>query len=81
MKKSVEIGLNPLILYLSFWSDDFDAFTHQKTKSIWIKKVRMCPPRDQMTSLNFTFLLAIGPTSQNYYVINELFMKDIEDLE
>ena len=81
VKESVEIGSNPLILYLSFWSDDFDAFTHRKTKSIWIKTVTICPPSDQMTSPNYTFLLAIGRKGQNHDLINEIFMKEIKDLE
>ena len=42
--------INPMILYLLFWSDDFEgAMLRKNRKSVWIKTVTIFTLRDQVT--------------------------------
>ena len=50
-----------MILYLLFWSDDFEgAMLRKNKKSVWIKTVTICPPRDQITSTKYMYVVGIG---------------------
>ena len=61
IKEDVGDNVDPMILYMSIWSDDFEASTHRSNDClIWIKIVKISPPSNQMTSPKYTFLLAIG---------------------
>ena len=70
--------INPMILYLTIWSDDFEANSLRKNKhSTWIKTVSICPPINQSTSQQFTYLIAIGHKGSNHDSINEQINKEI----
>ena len=57
---SSDITEDPMILYLLFWSDDFEGSMLRKNKnSVWLKTVTICPPHDQVTSTKFTYIIPL----------------------
>ena len=82
VKEAVVRNFDPMILYMSIWSDDFEASTHRSNDcSIWIKTVTISPPSNQMNSPKYTFLLAIGRKGQDHDLVNERFNIEINELE
>ena len=74
-------GIVPMILYLLFWSDDFEgAMLRKNKKSVWIKTVTICPPHDQVTSTKFTYVIAIGRKGFDHDEINILHNKELQQL-
>ena len=72
---------NPMILYLLFWSDDFEGAMLRKNKrSVWIKTVTICPPRDQVTSTKYTYVVGIGRKGPHHDEINKLHNKELHQL-
>ena len=50
-----------MTLFLTFWSDDFEATALRKnTHSTWIKTVSISPPPSMMTSTQYNYIVAIG---------------------
>ena len=71
----------PMILYITFWSDDFEATQIKKNRnSIWIKTVTICPPEDQTTSPKYTYLLAMGRKQDNHDHVNDVICEEIKEL-
>ena len=76
-----DIFEDPMILYLLFWSDDFEGSMLRKNKnSIWLKTVTICPPHDQVTSTKFTYVVAIGRKGSDHDEINKLHNAELEQL-
>ena len=72
---------DPMILYLLFWSDDFEGSMLRKNKnSVWLKLVTICPPHDQATSTKFTYAVAIGLKGSEHDEINKLHNAELEQL-
>ena len=70
-----------MILYINLWSDDFEPNVYRKNrKSIWIKTVSICPPRDKITSPMYTYVLAIGRKTDNHDVMHEFYNRELEEL-
>ena len=62
VKNNISESLVPMILYLVFWSDDFEGSMLRKNKnSVWIKTVTISPPHDQQKSANYTYVFSIAP--------------------
>ena len=81
VSSTLSSSIVPMILYLTFWSDDFESNQLRKNrKSIWIKTVTICPPSDQVTSSKYTYLLAIGRKGDDHDKINVLYNKELADL-
>ena len=74
-------NISPMILYINLWSDDFEPNVYRKNrKSIWIKTVSICPPRDKITSPMYTYVLAIGRKTDNHDIMHEFYNRELEDL-
>ena len=81
VKKGISDDINPLILYITFWSDDFEPNQHRKTKgSMWIKTVTICPPSNMSTSPKYTYILALSKKGIDHDVINDIFNKELKEL-
>ena len=71
-----------MILYLLFWSDDFEGSMLRKNKnSVWLKTVTICPPHDQVTSTKFTYVIAIGRKGSDHDEINKLHNEELKQLQ
>ena len=70
-----------MILYLLFWSDDFEEAMLCKTKnSVWIKTVTICPPQYQITSSKYTYVLTIGRKGAPHKEVNITHNTELTDL-
>ena len=73
--------INPMILYLLFWSDDFEGSMLRKNKkSVWIKTVTICPTRDQVMSTKYTYVFGIGSKGYDHDEINKLHNNELQKL-
>ena len=74
--------INPMILYLLFWSDDFEgAMLRKNKKSVWIKTVTICPPRDKITSTKYKYVVGIGRKRYDHDEINTLHKNGLHQLK
>ena len=74
--------INPMILYLLFWSDDFEgAMLRKNKKSAWNKTVTIFPPRDQVTSTKYTYVVGIGRKAYDHDEINTFHNNEIQQLK
>ena len=81
VKQDTISGIVPMMLYLLFWSDDFEgAMLRKNKKSVWLKTVTICPPHDQVTSTKFTYVIAIGRKGFDHDEINILHNKELQTL-
>ena len=80
--KNYESNAQPMILYLLFWSDDFEGAMLRKNKnSVWLKTVSICPPHEQVTSTKFTYVIAIGRKGSDHDEINKLHIEELKQLQ
>ena len=72
-------GIN--IGWIYFWSDSFlRCFVKQKDNSVWIFTVTVSPPYKEKSSGNYTFVLAMGKSSNDHTKVIEYFHKEARDL-
>ena len=70
-----------MILYLIFWSDDFEGSMLRKNKnSVWIKTVTISPPPDQQTSTKYTYVIAMGRKDNDHDEVNKIHNEELEQL-
>ena len=50
-------------------------------KSVWIKTVTICPPRDQVTSTKYTYVVGIGSKVSYHDEINTLHNNELHQLK
>ena len=80
--KNYDSNAQPMILYLLFWSDDFEGAMLRKNKnSVWLKTVSICPPHEQVTSTKFTYVIAIGRKGSDHDEINKLHIEELKQLQ
>ena len=73
--------IQPIILTITLWSDDFDAnHTRKNRKSTWVQTITICPPKISSTSPLHTYPIALGTKNQNHDIVKEYFNKEIEKL-
>ena len=76
-----DTNIHPMILYINLWSDDFEPNVYRKNrKSIWIKTVSICPPRDKTTSPMYTYVLAIGRKSDSHDTMHIYYNRELDEL-
>ena len=81
VKHNISESLVLIILYLVFWSDDFEVSMLRKNKnSVWIKTVTISPPRDQQTSTKYTYVVVMGHKGTNHDEFNTIHNMEIEEL-
>ena len=81
VKKRIIDGTEPLILYITFWSDDFEPNQHRKTKgSMWLKTVTICPPSTMTTSPKYTYILSLSKKGKDHDVVNDIFNEELREL-
>jgi len=67
--------------YLIFWSDSFlRCFIKQKDNSVWILTVTICPPDGMESSHLYTYVLAMGKSSEDHTPVTEHFMREASEL-
>ena len=73
--------INPIVIYVIIWSDDFEANNTRKNRnSTWVKTVTICPPRSDSTSPLYTYPIAIGRKGQSHDIVNNFFNNELERL-
>ena len=72
----------PLILFGTVWSDGFDAnnVVHS-APSIWIRTITISPPQNMTTSTRHTFVLHMSREGICHNKIDDLFNKELRELE
>ena len=74
--------IKPMILYLTFWSDDFQVNLHRgNEKSVWIKTVSVNAINFESTSTKFTYILCLGRKQTSHESINNIIYKEITKLQ
>jgi len=67
--------------HLVFWSDSFlRCFIKQKDNSVWILTVTVCPPEGMESSHMYSYILAIGKSSNDHTRVTEHFMEEAREL-
>jgi len=78
---SNELRVKTKVGYLLFWSDSFlRCFIKQKDNSIWILTVTVCPPEHMKSSSTYTYILAMGKSSEDHTPVVEHYMKEVSEL-
>ena len=63
--------MDPHILFVSFWSDNFEVQHTRKKRSLtWIKTMNLVSTRKTNTSKQCTQLVAIGRKGNNHMIVN-----------
>ena len=70
-----------MILYVIFWSDDFEGTMLRKNyNSAWIKTIQIGPPQDQITSYKYIYVVAFGRKGDDYDNINLIHNNELQQL-
>ena len=81
VKLSLSSNDKIMMLYLTLWSDDFEATSLRKNvHSTWIKTVTISPPHNESTSTKYNYLLAIGRKNMDHDIINDQLNKELYEL-
>ena len=81
VKSSVPMNTNVMMLYLTLWSDDFEATSLRKNvHSTWIKTVTISPPHNETTSTKYNYILAIGRKNMDHDIVNDQINKELDEL-
>ena len=76
-KKVSEISIG----YFYTWSDSFlRCFVKQKDNSVWIMTITVCPPYSDMSTGRYTYVVAMGKSSEDHTKVLEYFHHEIQDL-
>ena len=74
-------SMKAMVLYLTLWSDDFEATSLRKNvHSTWIKTVSISQPNDATTSTKYNYILAIGRKNMDHDCINQQINDELEEL-
>lgn len=73
-------GDTPMVLYITFWSDNFEVTHVKSTSSVWIHTVTVCPPPDQATSPRYTHALPISQKVEKYDSILAMYHHELKEL-
>ena len=75
-------NVSPLIIKIIVWSDDFEPnHVKQHKKSTWIKTVTISPPNGNQTSIDYTYVIALGAKEKNHEVVNHKFFQELKEFE
>ena len=67
--------------WLLFWSDSFlRCFIKQKENSVWMLTVTVCPPEGKKRSKLYTYILAIGNSSDDHREVIDYYMSQLNDV-
>ena len=70
-----------MVLYLTLWSDDFEATALRKNvHSTWIKTVSISQPNDSTTSTKYNYILALGRKNMDHDSINLKVNDELNEL-
>ena len=73
--------MSTIILYLMIWSDDFEPSSSMMNKhSTWMRTVTICANKGFGVSTEHTYLLSLGFKKDDHDEINDMFVKELEDL-
>ena len=73
--------MNTCIGWIYFWSDSFlRCFVRQRENSVWILTVTICPPESEKSNGKFTYVLAIGKSSEDHTPVIEHYVDQCMEL-
>ena len=71
-----------IVGWILMWSDGFlRCFVKQKENSVWIITVTVCPPGNKMSSGMYTYVLAMGVSSDDHTAVIDHYLEEIEMLK
>ena len=74
-------NIDPYVLFVTFWSDDFEVnHTRKNRNSTWIKTMSIVGSKQTQTSPYHTQLIAIGHKGDNHNNINAHINKELLEL-
>ena len=81
VRSTLSSNTKVMMLYLTLWSDDFEATSLRKNvHSTWIKTVTISPPHNELTSTKYNYILAIGRKNMDHDIVNDQINKELEEL-
>ena len=67
--------------YFYLWSDSFlKCFVKQKDNSVWIMTVTVSPPFQDTSTGRFTYVIAMGKSSEDHTGVVEHFHREVQEL-
>ena len=76
-----ETILKTNIGWIYFWSDSFlRCFIKQKENSVWVLTVTICPPENEKSTGNYTYVLAMGKSGEDHTPVVEHFLREYQEL-
>ena len=73
--------MSTITLFLMIWSDDFEPSTNLFNKhSTWMRTVTICANKGFGVSSEHTYLLSLGFKKDNHEEMNDILVKELEDL-
>ena len=80
VRRRLDVVEKPMVLYVIFWSDDFEVTYVKTTSSVWVHTVTVCPPPGHTTSPRYTHALAISYKRQNHDSVLALYHRELQHL-
>ena len=70
-RKYRETNIDPHILFVTLWSDDFEVnHTQQNRNSTWIKTITLAADKDMSKSKHHSHIIYLGQKGSNYSTVN-----------
>ena len=67
--------------WIYFWSDSFlRCYVKQRENSVWILTATVCPPESEKSTGKYTFVLAMGKSSEDHEEVINHFLEEAKDL-
>ena len=80
-KVDAETTRNTNVGWIYFWSDSFlRCFIKQKENSVWILTVTICPPEKEKSNGMYTYVLAMGKSSEDHTPVIEHYFTECQKL-
>ena len=74
--------IDPYVLFLVIWSDDFEVnHTRKNRSSTWLKTISIVPPSDKNDIGLYTYAICLGSKKDSHFSVNTLFNKELESLK
>lgn len=73
---------NPYVLFVTFWSDDFEVnHTRRNRNSTWIKTMTLAGRKSTQTSKHYSHVVALGNKGSNHAIVNAQINQEIKSLQ
>lgn len=85
MKDSFEKNypmIDPYIIFLVIWSDDFEVnHTRKNRSSTWLKTISIVPPKNLENINLYTYAICLGSKKDDHFYVNKIFNEELIQLQ